>query len=138
MTFQVVQLRLITWEELPLMKSDIGWVYIIHSKVFILSSHIILSISSRYTTFPSYLNCVLLLYVCTTTLLSLLCAMLIYNATIGGCNGGDLVEDTPAENEPYFGCIPGDVRDTCPQLSGLDPINNFMDYAEDLCMTGRW
>ena len=64
--------------------------------------------------------------------------MLIYNATIGGCNGGDLVEDTPAESEPYFGCIPGDVRDTCPQLSGLDPINNFMDYAEDLCMTGRW
>ena len=64
--------------------------------------------------------------------------MLIYNATIGGCNGGDLVEDTPAENEPYFGCIPSDVRDTCPALSGLDPINNFMDYAEDLCMTGWW
>jgi hypothetical protein len=40
MTSKVVQLRLITWEELPLMKSDIGWVYIIHSKVFILSSHI--------------------------------------------------------------------------------------------------
>ena len=41
----------------------------------------------RYTTFTSYLTCVLLLYVYTTTLLSLLCAMLIYNATIGGCNG---------------------------------------------------
>ena len=38
MTFKVVQLRLITWEELPLMKSDIGWVYITHSKVFIPSS----------------------------------------------------------------------------------------------------
>jgi hypothetical protein len=40
MTFKVVQKRVLTWEELPLMKSDIGWVYIIHSKVFILSSHI--------------------------------------------------------------------------------------------------
>ena len=40
MTFKVVQLRLITWEELPLMKSDIGWVYTTHSKVFIPSSHI--------------------------------------------------------------------------------------------------
>jgi hypothetical protein len=34
MTSKVVQLRLITWEKLPLMKSDIGWVYITHSKVF--------------------------------------------------------------------------------------------------------
>ena len=64
--------------------------------------------------------------------------MLIYNATIGGCNGGDEVSDTPAENEAYYGCISGDVRDTCPALSGLDPINNYMDYADDFCMTGRW
>ena len=128
MTFKVVQLRLITWEELQLMKSDIGWVYIIHSKVFILF---------RYTTFPSYLTWVLLLYICTTTLLSLLCAMLIDNATIGGCNGGDLVEDTPAENQPYYGCNPGDVRDTCPTDPGLDPIHNYMDYSDDVCLTGR-
>ena len=40
MTSKVVQLRLITWEKLPLMKSDIGWVYTTHSKVFIPSSHI--------------------------------------------------------------------------------------------------
>ena len=40
MTSKVVQQRLITWEELPLMKSDIGWVYTTHSKVFIPSSHI--------------------------------------------------------------------------------------------------
>jgi hypothetical protein len=39
MTSKVVQLRLITWEELSLMKSDIGWVYITLSKVFIPSSH---------------------------------------------------------------------------------------------------
>ena len=40
MIFKVVQLRLLTWEELPLMKSDIGWVYTTHSKVLIPSSHI--------------------------------------------------------------------------------------------------
>ena len=40
MTSKVVQQRLITWEELPLMKSDIGWVYTTRSKVFIPSSHI--------------------------------------------------------------------------------------------------
>ena len=40
MTSKVVQLRLITWEKLPLMKSDIGWVYTTHSKVCIPSSHI--------------------------------------------------------------------------------------------------
>ena len=38
MTSKVVRLRLITWGKLPLMKSDIGWVYITHSKVFIPSS----------------------------------------------------------------------------------------------------
>ena len=59
----------------------------------------------------------------------------MYN-NIDGCSGGDQVTDTPAENEPYYGCIPGDVRDTCPQISGNDPINNYMDYANDLCMTG--
>ena len=64
--------------------------------------------------------------------------IIIYDFTIGGCSGGDLVADTPAENVPYYGCIPGDVRDTCPALSGLDPINNYMDYADDFCMTGRW
>jgi len=63
--------------------------------------------------------------------------MLIYNATIGGCTGGDLVADTPAENQPYYGCNPGDVRDTCPTDPGLDPIHNYMDYSDDVCMTGR-
>ena len=64
--------------------------------------------------------------------------IIIHDFTIGGCSGGDLVADTPAENEPYYGCIPGDVRDTCPQISGNDPINNYMDYSDDVCMTGMW
>ena len=57
---------------------------------------------------------------------------------IDGCYGGDQVADTPAENEPYWGCNPDAGRDTCPQLTGLDPIHNYMDYADDVCKTGRF
>ena len=61
---------------------------------------------------------------------------IIHDFTIDGCSGGDLVADTPAENVPYRGCIPGDVRDTCPQFPGNDPIHNHMDYSDDACRTG--
>jgi len=47
----------------------------------------------------------------------------------------DSVADTPAERSPDFYCTAG--RDTCPDPRGivlLDPIHNFMDYSDDVCL----
>lgn len=49
-----------------------------------------------------------------------------------GCSAsGDGVADTPREAYPQFGCPVGE--DTC-ATPGLDPVHNFMDYVDDVCM----
>ena len=47
----------------------------------------------------------------------------------------DGVADTPPEKSPDFDCTAG--RDTCNDRGGvvlLDPIHNFMDYSDDVCL----
>jgi hypothetical protein len=51
-----------------------------------------------------------------------------------GCTApGDFIKDTPVEAEPQFFCI---QRDSCvgSAFPGEDPITNFMDYVDDVCM----
>ncbi|KAH8898169.1 hypothetical protein GQ53DRAFT_711301 [Thozetella sp. PMI_491] len=51
------------------------------------------------------------------------------------CDGpGDYIDDTPAESVWQLNVCPVG-RDSCPDQPGLDPINNYMDYAGEGCWT---
>ncbi|HEY8479525.1 MAG TPA: zinc metalloprotease [Spirillospora sp.] len=57
----------------------------------------------------------------------------LFHTFENGCRPpGDGVADTPYEARPADGCPL--VRDTCPQR-GRDPVHNFMNYAQDACMS---
>ncbi|KAK2599151.1 hypothetical protein QQS21_005413 [Conoideocrella luteorostrata] len=50
-----------------------------------------------------------------------------------GCGGeGDKIDDTPAQKGPTWGCPKGhDIPNSCGK--GLDPVDNYMDYASHPC-----
>ena len=59
----------------------------------------------------------------------------LYNVFQNGCNGvGDMVDDTPAQRNGTAGCPPAGSQDTCPGLPGKDPVDNFMNSSDDVCL----
>lgn len=59
----------------------------------------------------------------------------LFHVFEGGCSDhDDMVKDTPQSAYATYGC-PSARVDTCPSQPGLDPINNYMGYADDVCMT---
>ncbi|RYP08946.1 hypothetical protein DL764_001557 [Monosporascus ibericus] len=51
----------------------------------------------------------------------------------GDCDGaGDGVDDTPPQSMPVFGC-PATQQNSCPDRTGVDSADNYMDYADDTC-----
>jgi hypothetical protein len=53
----------------------------------------------------------------------------LFHTFRGGCAGGDLVDDTPAQAAPVRSCTPA-VVDSCAE-AGADDVLNFMNYGND-------
>lgn len=59
----------------------------------------------------------------------------LFHTFQNGCmSPGDRVRDTPSQDDGdnIFNCMKSE--DTCPNKPSLDPIHNFMNYSDDLCM----
>lgn len=54
----------------------------------------------------------------------------VWGANGSGCGGTDNINDTPNQNEPYYGC-PNYPRISC---GSNDMFMNYMDYVDDNCM----
>ena len=51
------------------------------------------------------------------------------DTTCSSSDPGDYIDDTPQEGSATNGCPTG--KDSCPNSTGVDPINNYMDYSTD-------
>lgn len=52
------------------------------------------------------------------------------------CTGtGDYIDDTPMQSTSTDGCPTKPAKDSCPSVTGVDPIHNYMDYSTDTCYT---
>jgi hypothetical protein len=53
------------------------------------------------------------------------------------CEGdGDMIDDTPQQSISTNGCPDKPPQDSCPTVTGVDPIHNYMDYSTDACYEG--
>ncbi|CZT19683.1 related to Extracellular metalloprotease SMAC_06893 [Ramularia collo-cygni] len=52
------------------------------------------------------------------------------------CTGdGDSIADTPMQATSTDGCPSEPAKDSCPGVTGVDAIHNYMDYSSDSCYT---
>jgi hypothetical protein len=59
----------------------------------------------------------------------------LYHTFQGGCIGqGDAMDDTPAEDAPYFGCPAAHDQPASCISHESAPVHNYMDYSDDSCM----
>jgi hypothetical protein len=58
----------------------------------------------------------------------------LYHTFQGGCEApGDDVDDTAYEENAAAGC-PLNQRSSCPGETRFNPVENYMDYSDDVCM----